>query len=247
MRYLLRTTVIAILVLAPNSLWAQVRAHVFPEFVDGTASDGSFYKTTIIIVPPFNTDKPVCTLTTNGLSVAFEGGEPKGNSFNFSVPASGWLLARTTAGQTLGSGYATLSCDLLVYAQALITLYAANGTKISEATVLSTEYQSFVYKLIINYREGGRLGLAVANNLLVAYIQDVRLVGSTGIRIGTFTIAARRNKAIFADELIGIPIGTAGIMTVQSRDRSDFSIIGMRFSGGGFTTIPAVFSYDTLN
>jgi hypothetical protein len=247
MQYLLRNTVIAILLLAPNSLWAQVRTHIFPEFVDGTTSDGSFYKTTIIIVPPYNTDKPACTLTTNGLSVTFESGEPRGNSFNFTVPASGWLIARTNASQTLTSGYATLTCDLLVYAQALITLYSANGTKISEAGVSSTEYQSFVYKLIIDYRDSGRLGLAIANNSDVEHTYDVRLIGSTGIRTASFTVSARRNKAIFADELIGIPIGTVGIVTVQSRDRSDFSIIGMRFTGGAFATIPAVFSYDTLN
>jgi hypothetical protein len=247
MRRLWRNAAIGILLLAPNSLLAQVKTQIFPEFVDGTASDGTSYKSTLIIIPPFNADRPNCTLTTRGLSVAFESGEPRGTSFTFAIPAGGLIASRTNANQPLSAGFATLACDVEVYAELLITFYAANGSKISEATVFSTEFESFLYKLIIDHRDGARLGLAIANNTDVDRTYDFRVVGNNGIRSGSITVPARRNKAVFADELTTIPIGTIGILTIQSRDSSDFSVIGLRFTGGAFTTVPANYANDKIN
>jgi len=37
----------------------------------------------------------------------------------------------------------------------------------------------------------------------------------------------------------GVPAGSMGILTIRATDLSDFSAIGLRFTGGVFTTIPA--------
>jgi len=247
MRHLWRKAALVTFLLAPNCLLAQVKSQIFPAFVDGTASDGTSYKSTLIIIPPFNADRPNCTLTTRGFSVAFESGEPRGTSFTFPIPAGGLVASRTNASQSLATGYATLTCDVEVYAELLVTFYAANGSKISEATVFSTEFESFLYKMIIDHRDGARLGLAIANNTDSDHTYDLRIVGNNGTRNASVTVPARRNRPVFADELTTIPVGTVGILTIQSRDLSDFSVIGLRFTGAAFTTVPANYGNDRIN
>jgi hypothetical protein len=247
MRHLWRKAALVTFLLAPNCLLAQVKSQIFPAFVDGTASDGTSYKSTLIIIPTFNADRPNCTLTTRGLSVALESGEPRGTSFNFAIPAGGLVASRTNASQSLATGYATLTCDVEVYAELLVTFYAANGSKISEATAFSTEFESSLYKLIIDHRDAARLGLAIANNTDSDRTYEIRIVANNGIRNASITVSARRNRAVFADELMTVPAGTIGILTIQSRDRSDFSVIGLRFTGGAFTTVPANYANDRFN
>jgi hypothetical protein len=244
MRHMWRKAALGILLLVPNCVLAQVKSQIFPEFVDGTASDGTSYKSTLIIIPPFNADRPNCTLTTRGLSVAFENNsQPRGTSFTFAITAN-LIAARTNASQPLASGFATLSCDIPVYAELLITFYASNGTKISEATVFSTEFESTLFKLIIDNRDNARLGLAIANNTDSDRTYDLQIVGTNGTRNVSVTVPARRNRAVFADELTTVLAGTVGILTIESRDFSDFSVIGLRFTGGAFTTVPAHYAND---
>jgi hypothetical protein len=93
--------------------------------------------------------------------------------------------------------------------------------------------------MILDQRNGSQLGIAIANNTDVAHIYDVKLVANTGTRTTSITVPARRSIARFVSEiLLGLPPNSVGILTVQSRDYSDFSMIGLRYTGATFTTIP---------
>ncbi len=207
--------------------------HVFPQFADGRLSDGSYYRTTIMIVNSSNSSG-TCTLRLYGLTV-------NGSSvFNYGTfPAGSWNITTSISSmQNLKSGYATLQCGMPVEAQLLYSFYSASGAKISEATVFSSPSAESVLVLADN-REGSRLAIAVANDsdqsrtyVIAAYNNLGNLMGSS-----TRTLAARSNLAVFVDDLITLPPNYYGPVLVFG---GSSSVIGLRFSGSLFTTIPAI-------
>ncbi len=66
--------------------------HVFPVFADGALSDGSFYRTTLMISNVSATLPTSCTLQLYGLVVP-------GFSLTYTMAASGWVIAPTSASQ----------------------------------------------------------------------------------------------------------------------------------------------------
>jgi hypothetical protein len=219
-------------------LLAQDTFHIFPEVADGVFSDGTSYRSTLMILPRLDSDAPNCTLVLNGLSATFEGGS-RNSTHTFSIPAGGYVAARTTAGQTLATGFATLTCTESVFANMLYSFYAPTGAKISEATVFSNTFEWFQSKLVLDQRNGSQLGIAVANNTDNSHTYDVKLVTSTATLTGSIVVPAHRSLARFVNEILTVPANSVGILTVSSHDFSDFTMIGLRYTGGAFTTIPA--------
>jgi hypothetical protein len=231
-----RIAIFFLLLSISQLLSAQSAFHVFPQIADGRFPDGSAYRSTVMILPSFEGDAPQCTLTLYGTSVAFPGGG-SASSFAISVPAGQAAVMQTTGAQSYQGGYGTLSCSTNVTASVLYTFYAASGAKVGEATVFSSS-QSVKYRLIADHREGARLGIAIANNTdsqqgyLITYVAG----GST--LSNSVTVPARRAVARFLDEIVSVPAASVGVVTITSPTLSNFSVIGLRFTGGVFTTIP---------
>jgi hypothetical protein len=209
--------------------------HVFPQFADGRFSDGTYYRTTLMISNPSSTLGTSCTLQLRGgLTVP---------GFTLSYPAigpSGWVVAPTSGTQNFQSGYATLQCSTNVEAQLLYSYYGSNGVKISEATVFSS-LPSNAVGLVSDEREGARFAIAIANDSdrSVTYTIYVNATGFSGNT--QRTVNARSSMAGFLGDLVsGIPSNSTASVTVVAASTVDSgSVIGLRFTGGVFTTMPA--------
>ena len=107
------------------------------------------------------------------------------------------------------------------------------------STTRTTEVESSEWRLIVDQRDGAQLGIAIANNSDAQKIYDVVLSANGVTRSGSVTIPARTSVSRFLNELLTAPDNAVGTVTLRSRDDSDFSAIGLRFTGWVFTTIPA--------
>ena len=235
--FVFRCAALSLLMLSANGiLCAQSTFNVFPQVADGRFGDGTSYRSTLMILPWFEGDSPTCTLTLYGMSAVFTGGGAS-STFTVNIPAGGSAAVQTTGAQSYQGGYGTLNCTAAVFANVLYTFYASSGGKIGEATVFPSA-ESVKSRLIADHRDGSRLGIAIANNndsdrtFLVTYV-----TGSTTLS-ATIAVPARRSLAKFLDEVISVPAGSVGVVTVTSPTLTNFSVIGLRYTGGVFTTIP---------
>src|SRR4030095_16898028 len=126
--------------------------HLFPQFADGRLTDGTYYRTTLMISNHSDTDAATCSLQPRGLTLS-------NFALSYSLVPGGFVMASTDGTQDLKSGYAFLQCNIEVDAQLLYSYYAANGTKLSEATVFSSPRASSM-TLPSDQRDGAQLGLA---------------------------------------------------------------------------------------
>ncbi len=208
--------------------------HVFPQFADGRFTDGTFYRTTLMISNPSSTAGATCTLQLRG------GLTVPGFPASYAIGAGGWVIAPSSGTQNFQSGYATLQCSASVEAQLLYSYYGSNGVKISEATVFSSP-PSNALGLISDERDGARFAIAIANDSdrSITYSIFVSTTGFSGNR--QITLSARASTAGFLGDLVsGIPANSTAAVTVVSSLAADSgSVIGLRFTGGVFTTMPA--------
>jgi len=213
---------------------------VFAQFADGRFSDGTYYRSTIMIINSSNSPL-TCTLGLNGMSTTLESGE-SGSTFNikFLAGPENAMYSRTTTGtQAFQAGYAMLTCDQDVFALVLYAYYSKTGAKLSEATVFpSPQYDLFV--MPFDNTEDAKLGVAIVNNRDTPQNFQMTLYLPTGEAVtGKFSVPAKRNLAKFVDEIINVPRNTRAVLQIDSPDAAEFAVIGLRFSGTTFTTIPA--------
>src|SRR5689334_13687045 len=78
--------------------------HIFPQFVDGRFSDGSYYRTTLMISNASDANAMTCSLQLHGLTVP-------GFQLSYSMAPGGFVIASTNGTQNVQSGYATLDCS----------------------------------------------------------------------------------------------------------------------------------------
>ena len=213
---------------------------IFPQVADGSFSDGTFFRTTIALANE-RSDVVNCHLILYGMDADFGAG--RGSSFPLSVPGYGVMSVRTTGAWQLQSGYATVGCDNYgISGHLTYATYDAFGTKISEATVFPTKWESYRYSIIVDGGDGARLGLAIANNTDLSRTYDFTLWDESGgmVSTGSATVPARSNSARFLDELISPPpaSGIVYLLEIRSSDYSRFSMIGIRVTGSVFSTVP---------
>jgi hypothetical protein len=229
--------------LAVPNLAAQVTdnastSHVFAEFADGKFSDGSYYRSTTMVATD-STSSVSCTWTLYGLRVT---GFGDGTRLVFSLAPGSWDIRKTPAGQDFKAGYATLTCSRPVTAQILYTYFSASGQVLSEATVFSSPAAT-IGQLLVDQTNGSQLGIAIANHsdttknfLILAGSMSGDVRRETIIRI-----PARSQVAQFLNEMIPtIPQNFTGAVHVlsDSDDFDDIFVIGLRYTGIAFTTIP---------
>jgi len=214
--------------------------NIFPQVADGVYGDGGYYKTTFMILPGYYLLSPTitCKLVLYGLGVNLDG-KGVANQWTITISAQdGYYASSSAADQPLKTGYATLTCSDNVYAQALYSSYAKDGTKLAEATVFASDGDTSgwsTYKMIADQRNGLQLGIALANNSDQPRTYRVTINSSNK----SVTIAARTSTARFLTEIVPSSANSVGILTIDSMDDSDFYAIGLRFTGGIFTTLPA--------
>jgi hypothetical protein len=204
--------------------------HIFPQFADGFLGDHSYFKTTVMISNPSGTTGANCSLQLHGVTLP-------GFSLSYNMAPNGWVIAATSGQGPYQSGYATLQCTFAVEAQLLYSFYTSSGAKISEATVFSSPAAASV-QVLADERENAKLGFALANDSDQTVTYTVTITGAGVLGNGSITLGPRSASAQFVDDVVpGVPPGVLGQVLVSS-STGKASIIGLRFTGGVFTTIP---------
>ena len=165
-----------------------------------------------------------------------------GTRLAFSLPAGGWEVRKTPATQPFKGGYATLTCSSPVTAQILYTFYSAAGQVLSEATVFSSPAAT-IGQLLVDQTNGSQLGLAIANHssAMKTYLIFARTMGGTVTGETAIQIPAKSQVAKFLNELIPtIQTNFTGAVFVfsDSEEFEDVFMIGLRYTGSAFSTIP---------
>jgi hypothetical protein len=166
-----------------------------------------------------------CTLQLWGLTVP-------GLNLNYALGPNGWTIASTAGAQNLQTGYATLQCSTSVEAQLLYSYYSAGGTKLGEATVFSSPPARSV-QILADNRDGAQLGLAIANDSDQTNTYTI----AAGNSSGSVTLAPRSSTAKFVNQFLTLPPNYMGPVIISS-GTGTASIIGLRYTGTVFTTIP---------
>src|SRR5213594_925558 len=235
MRVSLFFLLLSVLAIGVVPLRAQNAINVFPQVADGVFGQGS-YKTAFLVLP-LDEDSPpaTCTLVTRGLALYLDGRGPA-TRWTMTITQGGFFVGVSSADQELRSGYAVLTCDDLVYAQAIYSYYGKDGTKLAEATVFASDgdFGGSEYRLIADQR-GSQLGLAFANDTDSPRTYRV----TVGSQTASITVPARSSLPRFLTEIIPSSANTVAAVKIESPDFSDFFVIGLRYTGGIFTTMPA--------
>jgi hypothetical protein len=151
------------------------------------------------------------------------------------------------------SGYVALDCGVAnVNAFVTYSLYSgtpggrgggggpSSAVKVGEATVFSSP-SARALVLLNDDRDDSRLGVAIANDTNASSQVEVRLGDFYGqiIASRTLTIAPKSSIAAFLSELVpGSPAVHVGQVLFDSS--SEINVIGLKFTGPVFTTIPSV-------
>ncbi len=210
---------------------------IFPQIADGHFTDGTYYRSTLLISSTDGSEATGCNLQLQGMSATFDG-LGTGNTFKFDVDARGWLITSTPGVDTFRFGFATLLCDVSVNAQVIYGIYDKSGKKLSEATVFPSDGGSAV-QLLADNREGARLALAIANPAAGPSKYTITVSSPEGgeLNTGTVTIPSNSSTAQFLDEILGLPDNYFGQVVITGSEK--VHAMGLRFTGPIFTTIPA--------
>lgn len=234
----MRWMLLLLVSISGTSAFAQEKFFIFPQVADGRFPDGTYYRSQINVQQWLSTGNVNCTLRLNGMSTTF--GSESGSLFTFSMPKDGWLAVQTAGTQSFQSGYAALTCSDYVYANLTYSFFTPTGLKLGEATVFGVN-PYYTMRLLADQTSGARLGIAIANDTDIEHTYRLTLRHSNGSTFTTssVTIAARRSLARFLDELVPSTVGGIFEVEVDAQDFTDLSVIGLRYSGQVFSTIPA--------
>ena len=208
--------------------------HAFPQFADGRFSDGTYYRTARMYLNPNSNSSADCTTRLRGLTT------DGNNIFTLTLPALTFFNGRTNGTQTFQSGYATVQCSVSVYAQAVYSFYSPAGLKLSEATVFSSPPANQL-QVLVDARESARLGIAIANDSDQSATYNIVVTDANGATVGSTsrTLSARASVADFLDNFVTLSPNFVGAVVVSAPTGRTVSVIGLRFTGTAFTTIPA--------
>ena len=215
--------------------------YIFPQFVFG----GGWASTLTLIA--LNEDETTCKFSAQGRHMtlrAVSGHSNSGTEITLSGFKTGqWNIFKTEAPDDgpASSGMAILQCDRAVLAHTLFSL-TVGGSVVAEALVEPSHEFKAVEEYVLflaDHRNGARFGLAVANPSDRAIDVSVQVYDGQGEVVVDTTVKVPENtsKAFFVDELGTIPEGHTG--AVELRADESLYVIGLRFTGLVFATIPA--------
>ena len=217
--------------------------YIFPQFAFG----GGWESTLMVQALGSNT---TCTFSAQDRSFTMRG--PYGN--NLSGPQqqlilgmNGWTILKTATpqGTAASSGMAVLDCDEEVSANTLFSL-EVGGSLVAEALVESSEEivsGEPAAQFLADHRDGARFAVAVANpsNQPLDVLIAVGDLGGQQIGEVTVNVPANAAQAFFVDELVTIPAGHTGQVSIRPSNNPGPSVyvVGLRLTGLVLTTIPA--------
>ena len=213
--------------------------YIFPQFPFG----GGWGSTLMVQASGTPTN---CTFSAQGRFLTILnlfGNNISGTSIRLTFGMNGWTILKTATPQNMAvsSGMAVLDCSEEVSANTLFSL-EVGGSLVGEAVVKSAEEivsGESVAQFLADHRNGARFGMAMANpsNQPIDVVVAVFDLEGQQIANTTVNVSANAANAFFVDELVTIPTGHTGQVYIGAT--GSVYVIGLRFSGLVFTTIPA--------
>ena len=172
-----------------------------------------------------------------------------------SVPLNhgGWTILKTDSSEddAVRSGAAWLRCSAAVSANTLFSL-KVGGAVVGEAVVEPA--QEIVggvaeAQFLADHRDGARFGVAVTNESEQPIAVSVRLADSEGQKIASTTVTIRTfgHQAFMLDELLTVPAEHVGQVLIGTEPGASMHVMGLRFTGLAFATIPAALRTDATS
>ena len=207
--------------------------YVFPQFVFG----GGWAST--LTVHALGDGPTTCRLTAGGRVLPPWRDISSGQEAMLNLDEWYFQVLKTGNTGSVSSGMAMLECNKEVWTHVLFSL-DSGGSTISEALVESAEPDSLVV-FVADHHGGSRFGVAAANPSDQAIEVTVSVTGlAEGVEKEVeVSIPPHESKAFFLDELYDIPKDHLGGVALWSNDGRLLYVIGLRFTGQVFTTIPA--------
>ena len=224
--------------------------YIFPQFAFG----GGWEST--LMVQTSGTPTTNCTFSAQGRSLTMRnpsGNNLTGTSITLTFGMHGWTILKTATpqGMAASSGMAVLDCDEEVSANTLFSL-EVGGSLVGEALVKSAEEivsGESAAQFLTDHRNGARFGMAVANpsNRPIDVSVGVGDLEGQLIANTTVNVPANAAQAFMVDELVTIPPGYIGQVLIGPSNNPGPSVyvVGLRFTGPVFTTIPATVFQQT--
>ena len=224
--------------------------YIFPQFAFG----GGWEST--LMVQTSGTPTTNCTFSAQGRSLTMRnpsGNNLTGTSITLTFGMHGWTILKTATpqGMAASSGMAVLDCDEEVSANTLFSL-EVGGSLVGEALVKSAEEivsGEPAAQFLADHRNGARVGMAVANpsNRPIDVSVGVGDLEGQLIANTTVNVPANAAQAFMVDELVTIPPGYIGQVLIGPSNNPGPSVyvVGLRFTGPVFTTIPATVFQQT--
>ena len=217
--------------------------YIFPQFAFG----GGWESTLMVQALGSNT---TCTFSAQDRSFTMR--DPYGNNLSGTqqqliLGMNGWTILKTATpqGMAASSGMAVLDCDEEVSANTLFSL-EVGGSLVAEALVESSEEivsGEPAAQFLADHRDGARFAVAVANpsNQPLDVLIAVGDLGGQPIGEVTVNVPANAAQAFFVDELVTIPTGHTGQVSIRPSNNPGPSVyvVGLRLTGLVLTTIPA--------
>jgi hypothetical protein len=234
-------TIFLLAIISLTACFAQAQTasltHIFPQVVDGVASDGSVY-TSRFLIANGGGSSPDCQISLFGI------GPERLSTRTSVVVESGFFETIATRGENvLGIGYARLDCAQPVVASLTYSIVSGAGTPIGIATVPAAPVASFaLIPMVFTGRQRYAIALANDNDALqlVVILFDS---GATSL-IRTIELQPKSQYVAFVDEIFKVPaagLGTLRIGAIEAAGPVNFYIGALLFDQGGFTNVvPAV-------
>ena len=218
--------------------------YIFPQFAFG----GGWESTLMVQALGSNT---TCTFSAQDRSFTMR--DPYGNNLSGTqqqliLGMNGWTILKTATPHDMAasSGMAVLDCDEEVSANTLFSL-KVGGSLVAEALVESSEEivsGEPAAQFLADHRDGARFAVAVANpsNQPLDVLIAVGDLGGQQIGEVTVNVPANAAQAFFVDELVTIPTGHTGQVSIRPSNNPGPSVyvVGLRVTGLVITTIPAI-------
>jgi hypothetical protein len=211
--------------------------HVFPQFVDGVAGDGSVFTSTFVIAS-IGGFPAACNVSLFGIGI-----ERLAAGASVSIQPASWEAVSSRGQGVLATGFARLECSQPVFASLSYSLQSGNGAPLGIATVPGAPLASnALIPMILNGRY--HYGIAVANNNDAPLTALLSFTSNGTSAVRSLQVEARSHYVAFVDEIFSVPsegTGTLQILANGSGGSDNFNIMGLLFDQGAFTNvIPAV-------
>ena len=224
--------------------------YIFPQFAFGAG-----WESTLMVQA--SATPTTCTFSAQGRFLTmrnpFAENSLSGTSIPLTFGMNGWTILKTATplGMEVSSGMAVLDCSEEVSANTLFSL-EVGGSLVAEAVVEPAEEivsGESVAQFLADHRDGARFGVAVANPSNQPIDVSVAVADLDGQQIAetTVNVPAKASQAFFVDALVTIPTGHTGQVLIGPSNNPGPSVyvVGLRFTGPVFTTIPATVFQQT--